>query len=392
MRLFRFVAIAALALAYTLGGPAPVKAESFEQVVIRADRSMGRTVNQTARGVGTGSGFLLAPVRNSDDLYYLTNQHVIDGGQTIIVRFLREGRVITYKARFVAALGYPGSADGKTSGFDDPAFYETTLTQGAVSKVFLGHWQRNSRKLEIVQHTAAVNTGNSGGPLLDTCGQVVGVNTQISIRTPSGVPTNGTFWASSSNSIARFLDDVKVPFATRTSECGASGGGGAGVPKQDTVFQNEAWPVVVYLAIALAAVGGVVGGVAFVVRRGTRNADPAPGKRGGRRLAPSAGNAALEISAGGRLLSRVTSGQLKAGATIGRSSSSDVRIDDDTLSRAHARLDLRDRVLRLTDIGSANGTTVDGQALAPNQPVQVTTASDIRLGGVSVKLSKPGRS
>ncbi len=407
-----------------LGMSVAVQAQSFEDVVVQADKSMGRAITSVDRKIrGTGSGFLLSKVRDSNEFYYLTNWHVIDGATGVSVNFSRNGKVITYVAQIVdasveldlavlrikpyegeltdfhflpvapreirkgeevAALGYPGTADILTSGLSDPAFYETTLTQGAVSKVYRAAWNRNGRKLQIVQHTASINAGNSGGPLLDTCGQVIGLNTAGSIVHEGDRGANNTFWASSANTIASYLKDLNVPFSTVTSDCGAkstssSGGGG-----------EEDMPIIVYVATALLGVGAVIGIVVVVMKSKTsgKGSSSSARKLGSSRSA--GGKPILEVRTKSGDRFSLSSGQLKAGATVGRSSEHAVQIDDENVSRNHARLDLRGRALQLTDLGSTNGTYVDGTRLKPNTPVQVNTKSDIRVGDVSLRLQKPG--
>jgi S1-C subfamily serine protease len=88
------------------------------------------------------------------------------------------------------ALGYPGSAEG---GQD---FEADTLsaTSGIVSKVDARYDVPQSGVpllTSVVQHTAAVNPGNSGGPLFDDRGELIGVNTAIFISRSTGIRSEG---------------------------------------------------------------------------------------------------------------------------------------------------------------------------------------------------------
>ncbi|HVU13548.1 MAG TPA: FHA domain-containing protein, partial [Phototrophicaceae bacterium] len=57
-----------------------------------------------------------------------------------------------------------------------------------------------------------------------------------------------------------------------------------------------------------------------------------------------------------------------ATVSIGRSSGNTIALESDTLSRYHDSITYKDGEVRLTDLGSANGTFVDGVRLAANQP------------------------
>lgn len=77
----------------------------------------------------------------------------------------------------VFALGFPSSADRLGP------LGTTSFVQGTVSRRFEGRWTVEAdQELAIIQHTAAINPGNSGGPLLNACGEVVGVNTQREVH------------------------------------------------------------------------------------------------------------------------------------------------------------------------------------------------------------------
>ncbi|MEO1550404.1 MAG: FHA domain-containing protein, partial [Pseudomonadota bacterium] len=79
---------------------------------------------------------------------------------------------------------------------------------------------------------------------------------------------------------------------------------------------------------------------------------------------------------------------LAAGAILGRDASADVTIEGSKVSREHARLSLVDRKLTLTDLGSTNGTMIDGKRLAAHQPTQINSKSVIELGGIRLSLTK----
>src|SRR5437763_702687 len=76
-----------------------------------------------------------------------------------------------------------------------------------------------------------------------------------------------------------------------------------------------------------------------------------------------------------------------SGTTIGRQEGNDIVIDDARLSRQHARLELRDGILLVADLGSANGTRVNGRAVTGSQPLR---PGDVLQMGQSTLRVEPG--
>ena len=71
--------------------------------------------------------------------------------------------------------------------------------------------------------------------------------------------------------------------------------------------------------------------------------------------------------------------------TVGRENS-DILLLDGTVSRRHAEVKLEDGAITVTDLGSTNGTQVDGNRLAPNQPTAVVPGTVIRFGNATLTL------
>lgn len=150
---------------------------------------------------GAGSGFVIDPRG-----YILTNHHVVQEAETIEVTL---GDQTRYPAKFVGAdprndvalikidprgrkLTALPLADSSTLqvgqrvlAIGNPFGFQSTLTTGVVSAV--GRTVQTGQTTfidEAIQTDAAINQGNSGGPLLDSHGEVIGVNTAI--FTPTG--------------------------------------------------------------------------------------------------------------------------------------------------------------------------------------------------------------
>jgi hypothetical protein len=81
------------------------------------------------------------------------------------------------KGAKVFALGYPGISDQALQ--SEEGFVTSTLTSGVVGKTVRAGVGGTTRP--VIQHDAAINTGNSGGPLFDNCNVVIGVNTFVAL-------------------------------------------------------------------------------------------------------------------------------------------------------------------------------------------------------------------
>jgi len=156
---------------------------------------------------GAGSGFII-----DADGSILTNNHVVDRAERIIVK-LSDGR--TMRARLVGAdpdtdialikvdgqSNLPVAPLGDSStlrmgewvcAIGNPLGYEHTVTVGVVS--YLGRKLFDMSLDNYIQTDAAINFGNSGGPLINSRGEVIGINAAISSRASSigfAVPING---------------------------------------------------------------------------------------------------------------------------------------------------------------------------------------------------------
>lgn len=153
-----------------------------------------KTVNGKLRPAGSGSGFIFS----SDGLIF-TNSHVVNGAEKIMVSLLNENEIeatligkdldtdlailkIYTEGYSVAKLGDASELQiGQfVIAIGNPLGYQHTVTTGVVSA--LGRTMRTQSGMvvdNVIQSDAALNPGNSGGPMITTDGDVVGVNTAI---------------------------------------------------------------------------------------------------------------------------------------------------------------------------------------------------------------------
>lgn len=144
-------------------------------------------------GVSLGSGFII-----STDGYILTNNHVVDGADSVTVRLSDrrelDAKVIGADAQYdiallkVTASNLPAVTVGDSKklkpgqwvlAIGSPFGFDHSVTAGIVSAVSRSFGGRDQQYVPFIQTDVAINRGNSGGPLFNLDGEVVGINSQI---------------------------------------------------------------------------------------------------------------------------------------------------------------------------------------------------------------------
>jgi serine protease Do len=176
----------------------------------------GRPQQQTR---GLGSGFIVSP-----DGYIVTNAHVVDGASEVTVK-LTDRREFTAKvigsdkrtdialikidATNLPALDInakPAIRKGEwVIAIGSPFGFESSVSAGVISGVHRA--LPNGQMVPFIQTDVAVNPGNSGGPLLNAAGQVVGVNSQIYSRSGGYM---GLSFAIPADIAAKVADQLKT--------------------------------------------------------------------------------------------------------------------------------------------------------------------------------------
>lgn len=427
--------IAALALAGLAASDPAAASEAFDTDAVEA--SVVRVIAPQSQPdtFSMGTGWIVHGRR-----IVVTNNHVVEGGTSFHLAMMVAGKPATVEAKLlrrspekdlavleavadlpgralplagyetkattrVIAIGFPGTADlalfsdsstGETKavrfGLDDEDFYRPTWTEGVASRNLTYFRSIDGPAL---QHSAPINQGNSGGPLIDSCGRVLGVNT---IRAIEGDP-QGVFYAIHPKEIARFLEVASFSPTMVSSVCTITGSSTSALvfpmffaslalaaASLWIAYRRQVPAIVKPLSAVANRVSRIVPGAAFgqaafgqagrAAREGAKRAAlaPVPQQRAKAiTLMPKAAGPEFVIDR-----DKLDNGQT---LVIGRSSSSDVVLSHESVSRRHAKMWLdKSGVLWIEDLASSAGTFVENVRIG--KATRVPPGTHIRFGAV----------
>jgi S1-C subfamily serine protease len=221
---------------YRRDAPGVVNVKS--EIVQRTQSPFGFPQDQ--QGEAVGSGFVV-----DRQGYILTNAHVIDGAAQVTVSFEDK------KTKNAKIVGKDSSTDlallkVDSSGLDlkplqlgdsshvqvgdptiaigNPFALDRTLTTGVVSALQRQISAPNGFTISnVIQTDAAINQGNSGGPLLDAAGRVIGINSQIATGDGGGTGNVGIGFAVPINTAKKVLPQLRQSGRVQRAYLGITG-------------------------------------------------------------------------------------------------------------------------------------------------------------------------
>ncbi len=382
----------------------PLMLYSGNEKVLEASNSTMRIITKIGSDAFTsGTAFCI-----NNDGYFLTNAHVVDKAQEVfaikssskykvtVVRKLDDVDLAILKIEDagldplyfadrkniqvtdrVFSIGFPGAADKNV---DADELTKVTINSGVIgrfARILLSISNQNAPVQPVIQHDAAVNHGNSGGPLVNECGQVVGVNVQKGLSlNPSleqivaGDVVQGIFYAIDIEIVKQVLTEANIAFLESSYKC-TSGIGSIDVSLTE---EERKYLIVAGILFLLLAVWGTLYYLEEKKKKGSANKSDLSRlisrklKDQGKPIPKERGNIAVP----GIFLYPTEPGlpTLKISDTeslLGRSRSTKFRIQNPLISGKHLILysNTSGQVV-IKDLDSSNGTYINGRKLTPH--------------------------
>ena len=327
-------------------------------------------------------------------------------------------------------VGFPGLGDD----FTGRENVDVSVYGGTVALVV-----ENVGGVRIIQHTTIVNAGNSGGPLMDDCGRVLGLTTWG--REREGVQAD-FIWASVHvGELAEQMDRLNIPYTTDNSPCTTiPSTAGATISDEDLAAlaerlaaegnqlrlefaslvesrnsdnlaqlhelstQLQTWGTVLAVALAITLLLALRKPRQRIVHALDQMSRVVGRTSASRAAGESARSAASNTKAcGGLVISGVADGgatlrvllprnileNYMKGLSIGRDADIvDFSFASQSISRRHARFRWRDGKVHIEDLNSTNGTFVNGRQLDPFNSTPLNVGDSLKVGDTVLIVSK----
>jgi len=240
--------------------------------------------------------------------------------------------------RVVYSIGFPGSSDMMQEGKITQNNIVPTSKRGIISKFTKFVIDSNSnREIAMIETDATVNEGNSGGPLINECGRVVGINEMKIISSD----IDNVYYAIRVDELIALLDESGIEYNKESGLCGEN---------RDK-----------YLYISIGLLALLIGLMVYLWLNRKREFY-------------------LKGVVEGAKSIRLESKEL----IIGRSFSADITISNEMLSKEHLAIKISGNRVIVTDLGSTNGSYIDGKKIEPRESIVLTKGSKLILGSEEV--------
>ena len=299
----------------------------------------------------------------------------------------------------VFAVGFPG-----VSRQVDPSV-TPTFTEGTVSRI-LNRPQWKPAWEKAVQHDANIHPGNSGGPLVDDCDRVVGINTLVHQKASS------VNVASHISELIKILKQNSISYKSSATKCVPPSSGADSQAHRQVAVLNNLLNQLTQQMIIGGSIGGVLllAALALALRKprariihaakqvkeqvsgySRKVEDGVSRALGGKAGAPhhlvlagfDQGGHALRLKLDRRQLAD------RWGVTIGRAPSLvEQALPGAMISRRHARFVWRDQGYGVEDLNSSQGTFINGEKLEPYREAAFHTGDEISFGDLQLVISK----
>lgn len=335
----------------------------------------------------------------------------------------------------VYSLGFPGaitrvelSYEGKIPALkwlDDNRKYDSddvTISDGSIQKL------TSLNNTKVIQHGASILGGNSGGPLVDDNGHVVGVNKW------GLAASEGYYWATSIDEVKKALDGLNIAYTNSDGSSPTDASDETEAPKETTIEETKGeietveptqapeppkpgtnWPLIIgIIAGVILLIAVIVIVIVLVTKKNNNNGSgnqpptpPAPPMPPTPPMPPmNDGAGETSVLSDGAGETTVLGGGATGFCLIRKSNNEKITInkpefvigkerrrvdycisDNNSVSRAHAKVRVRSSKCYITDLGSTNCTYVNGVKLSPNQEIELKSGDKIKISDVEFEFN-----